>query len=95
MTVKLPQMLSLLHAAFIFIFIPPYLCFANANPFAKADIIIAGGSLSATAAAITLGNLTRNFNRSLQIVLLEPTDWAGGQVRELHNMVAFCIMCDF
>jgi hypothetical protein len=38
------------------------------------DILIAGGSLSALAAAITAANLTSN----LSIVLLEPTDWPGG-----------------
>jgi|LauGreDrversion4_2_1035121.scaffolds.fasta_scaffold1165384_2 hypothetical protein len=38
------------------------------------DILIAGGSLSAVAAAITAANLTSNMS----IVLLEPTDWPGG-----------------
>lgn len=40
------------------------------------DILIGGGSLSALAATITAANLTRD----LKIVLLEPTDWPGGQL---------------
>jgi hypothetical protein len=46
-----------------------------------ADIVIAGGSLSALAAAITAANLTRsNPGLKQKIILLEPTDWPGGQL---------------
>ena len=38
------------------------------------DVLIGGGSLSALAATMTLANLTSTMN----IVLLEPTDWPGG-----------------
>lgn len=44
------------------------------------DILIAGGSLSALAAAITVGNLTKYNSKPLKIVWLEPTDWPGGQL---------------
>lgn len=43
-----------------------------------ADIVIGGGSLAALAAAITAANVSRS--RGLKVVLLEPTDWAGGQL---------------
>eukprot|EP01031_Cornospumella_fuschlensis_P035584 gene35584-43156_t len=45
-----------------------------------ADIVIAGGSLSALAAAITAANLTRSSGLRQKIILLEPTDWPGGQL---------------
>lgn len=46
------------------------------------DILIAGGSLSALAAAITAANLTKANPTGYQpkIILLEPTDWPGGQL---------------
>jgi hypothetical protein len=45
-----------------------------------ADVVIAGGSLSALAAAITAANVSRSRELSPTIVLLEPTDWPGGQL---------------
>lgn len=40
------------------------------------DVIVAGGSLSAVAAAVTAANVSA----ALRVCLLEPTDWAGGQL---------------
>jgi hypothetical protein len=48
-----------------------------------ADIIIAGGSLSALAAAITAANLTKSNTikgNQQKIILIEPTNWPGGQL---------------
>lgn len=44
------------------------------------QIVIGGGSLSALAAAITSANLTKVFNLDIDIILIEPTDWPGGQL---------------
>jgi hypothetical protein len=41
------------------------------------DIVIGGGSLSALAAAITAA---QNSSNSTKILLIEPTDWPGGQL---------------
>jgi hypothetical protein len=41
------------------------------------DIVIGGGSLSALAAAITAAQTSSN---STKILLIEPTDWPGGQL---------------
>jgi hypothetical protein len=48
----------------------------------NADIVIAGGSLSALAAAVTAANVTRSkgMDSNITIYLLEPTDWIGGQL---------------
>ena len=50
----------------------------------SADIIIGGGSLSALAAAITAANISKAAQATgaipPRIVLLEPTDWPGGQL---------------
>jgi hypothetical protein len=40
------------------------------------DVIVAGGSLSAVAAAVTAANVSA----ALRVCLLEPTDWVGGQL---------------
>ena len=59
----------------------------NKKIFNKFDIVIGGGSLSALAAAITAANITiqqqqlgKRGHAPLRIALLEPTDWAGGQL---------------
>ena len=39
-------------------------------------IVIAGGSLSALAEAVTAANVSQE----LDIILIEPTDWPGGQL---------------
>jgi len=44
------------------------------------QIVIAGGSLSALAAAVTLANLTDVHSLDFDVILLEPTDWPGGQL---------------
>lgn len=44
------------------------------------DILIVGGSLSALASAVTIANVSRSSNDSIRVILLEPTDWAGGQL---------------
>jgi hypothetical protein len=46
----------------------------------SADVVIAGGSLSALAAAITAANVSKVHNTQVTIYLLEPTDWVGGQL---------------
>ena len=48
------------------------------NTRSDVNILIGGGSLSALAAAITVANLT--LHSSTKIVLLEPTNWPGGQL---------------
>lgn len=40
------------------------------------DVIVAGGSLSSVAAAVTAANVSS----SLRVCFLEPTDWPGGQL---------------
>ena len=49
----------------------------------EADVVIAGGSLSGLASAVTLANVSLHGeirDRPLKIALLEPTDWLGGQL---------------
>lgn len=62
----------------LFLFVSFIQAFAIANEVivSDCDILIGGGSLSAVAAAITAANTSQ----SLKICLLEPTDWAGGQL---------------
>ena len=42
----------------------------------RVDVLVAGGSLSSLAAAITLANLSSTH----RIAYLEPTSWVGGQL---------------
>ena len=44
------------------------------------QIVIGGGSLSALAAAVTAANVSRALEWDVDVILLEPTDWAGGQL---------------
>jgi hypothetical protein len=44
------------------------------------DILIGGGSLSALAATITAVNVSKQLGLPFKIILLEPTDWPGGQL---------------
>jgi hypothetical protein len=43
-------------------------------------IVIAGGSLSALAAALTAANVSQALQLDIDVILLEPTDWPGGQL---------------
>jgi hypothetical protein len=51
---------------------------SSAEP--SCDILIAGGSLSSLAAAISAANVSQTIAPSLQVCLLEITDWVGGQI---------------
>jgi hypothetical protein len=46
----------------------------------RCDILIAGGSLSSLAAAISAANASLLFANPAQVCLLELTDWLGGQI---------------
>ena len=58
-------------------------CIANGHIVSQkihADIVIGGGSLAALAAALTSANVSKSLGLDMKIILLEPTDWAGGQL---------------
>lgn len=46
----------------------------------QSDIVIGGGSLAALAAALTAANVSKSLGSDMKIILLEPTDWPGGQL---------------
>ena len=61
------------------------LCFGLAtgheiDTVTSCDILIAGGSLSSLAAAITAANISLSSSQQFQVCLLEPTDVPGGQL---------------
>ncbi len=58
-----------------FVLIAAVVCVVEAT-----DVLIVGGSLSSLAAAITVANASLARREGLNISLLEPTDWLGGQL---------------
>ncbi len=58
--------------------VPATSAIVTPNTRSDVNILIGGGSLSALAAAITVANLT--LHSSTKVVLLEPTNWPGGQL---------------
>jgi hypothetical protein len=72
-------MLQWLHA-FLFFCGALVSCVVGSSPSRQhvemCDIIIAGGSLSSFAAAVSAAN----YSSTLNVCFLEPTDWPGGQL---------------
>jgi hypothetical protein len=56
------------------------LLFVLERVIAVPQIVIGGGSLSALAAAVTAANVSQALEWDVDVILLEPTDWAGGQL---------------
>lgn len=67
---------SVVAALLLFVISPS----AVAQHYLTADVLIGGGSLSALAAAVSASQAAQSLNSSSRIVLLEPTDWPGGQL---------------
>jgi hypothetical protein len=53
------------------------------------DVLIGGGSLSALAAALTIANISVANDLDINVVLLEPTNWPGGQLTSSNVPVDF------